>query len=565
MVRKQIKLPMFGRTLELGSPMAITFWIFVIIFVVGTYYMYGPGGGGGGPRGGGGGERSLSAVVASVDGKSISRNDYEGRLYYTERIEQPPLTQMRQVKTQILDGLISQQLMLEAARAEGITVSNAEIEAERDRMVDEILATRYADRRSLRRVLESKNMSLEAFRDELRRERTPEDEVLRTNLLFDKLEQQVRDAVTLNDEQLRQSYEEVKAQHLLIDPERLMAEANAEDTAEESAGDAATDEEAPTNTVEGEEPAQPADEAAADEPQMTIEQAQAEARETLTELKKRVAEGEDFGTVADDYVEELGLAARHEDLGWFTRGRMVAEFEQAAFALQPGQMSDIIQTNYGLHVLEVEDLRLELPEDFEENKEQYREEKLEERREQAWGRYMQALHDGAQIEIVDPELRAYKLLQEDPMVNAAQAAELLNAAIEGDPYNASARFQLASLLAQGGQTEQAISVMTDLVESEVGARSPEAHMQLGMMLKEAGRDEEALERFQSASEWAQGFDWQNMFLHMQVQQMFTEMGKDELAEKEQQWLDEYQAAQAQQMPPMPEIEMEEPPADEGGE
>ncbi len=560
MVRKQLKLPLFGRTIELGSPMAIIFWIFVIIFVVGTYYMYGPGGGGGGPRGGGG-ERSLSAVVAAVDGREISRNEYAMHLYYAERAQQPSLMQMRQVKTQILDMLINQQLLTEAARAEGITVSKQEIEAERDRMVDEIMATQYADRRALRRVLEEKNMSLEAFRDELRRERTPEDEVLRANLLFDKLEQQVKDAVTLNDEQLRQSYEEVEAEHLLITPEQLMAEANAPEPAEETG----TDEEAPAEAAEGEEAAESADAAPADEPQMTLEQAQAKAREVLTELKKRVAEGEDFATVAQEYADEIGPAARYEELGWFTRGRMAEEFEKAAFALEPGQVSDIVETDFGLHVLKVEGRRLELPEDFEENREQYREQKLEERRQQAWGRYIQALHDSAEIEIIDPELRAYKLLQEDPMANAAQAAELLNAAIEGDPYNASARFQLASLLQQGGQTEQAISVMTDLVESEAGARSPEAHLQLGMMLREAGREEEALAQLESASEWAQGFDWQNMFLHMQLQQMFTEMGATELADREQQWMDEYQAAQAQQMPPVPETEMEEPPADEGGD
>jgi len=64
MVRKQLKIRLFGRTIELGSPMAIIFWIIVIIFFVGTYYMYGGGGSGGGPQRGG--KRDVTPVVAEM-------------------------------------------------------------------------------------------------------------------------------------------------------------------------------------------------------------------------------------------------------------------------------------------------------------------------------------------------------------------------------------------------------------------------------------------------------------------------------------------------------------------
>lgn len=540
MVRKQIKLRLGSRTIELGSPAAIVFWLFIVIFIFGTYYLYGPGGGSGPEQAGA--ERAVSRNVAVVDGTPISRADYEYRLAYFARMQPTDITEQRRLKTMVLDTLIDTQLLLKAARAEGIRVTGADIKAEKDRLVEETLNTQYADRRALRRLLESRNQSLEAFKAELRK-KLPDDETLRMNLLFEKLEEKIKGAVTMTDEELKQSYEQVKARHILIDPERIIAEAQA--AADDAPNNDAVDDQEATET--------PANVGGAESgPEMTLEEAKQKAREMLTDLKKQIEDGADFAELAKKYSDDPGSAAQGGDLGWFGRGQMVPEFEEAAFSLQPGQVSDIIETQFGLHILKVEDKKLELPEDFEENKEQYRKQKLEERRNQAWQRYIQQLRESAKIEIVDPELKAYKLLEEDPVKNAAQAVELLAQAAQADPNNASARFELAGLLQQAGQTEEAIRVLTELVESEAGAHSAAAHLRLGMLLKETGRTEEALEQFKSASEWAQGFDWQNMFIHMQLQNIYEEMKKPDLAQQEQAWLDEYQAAQQQSMPqPMP--------------
>lgn len=538
MVRKQIKLRLGSRTIELGSPAAIVFWLFIVIFIFGTYYLYGPGGGSGPEQAGA--ERAVSRNVAVVDGTPISRADYEYRLAYFARMQPTDITEQRRLKTMVLDTLIDTQLLLKAARAEGIRVTGADIKAEKDRLVEETLNTQYADRRALRRLLESRNQSLEAFKAELRK-KLPDDETLRMNLLFEKLEEKIKGAVTMTDEELKQSYEQVKARHILIDPERIIAEAQA--AADDAPNNDAVDDQEATET--------PANVGGAESgPEMTLEEAKQKAREMLTDLKKQIEDGADFAELAKKYSDDPGSAAQGGDLGWFGRGQMVPEFEEAAFSLQPGQVSDIIETQFGLHILKVEDKKLELPEDFEENKEQYRKQKLEERRNQAWQRYQ--LRESAKIEIVDPELKAYKLLEEDPVKNAAQAVELLAQAAQADPNNASARFELAGLLQQAGQIEEAIRVLTELVESEAGAHSAAAHLRLGMLLKETGRTEEALEQFKSASEWAQGFDWQNMFIHMQLQNIYEEMKKPDLAQQEQAWLDEYQAAQQQSMPqPMP--------------
>jgi len=71
------------------------------------------------------------------------------------------------------------------------------------------------------------------------------------------------------------------------------------------------------------------------------------------ELLQRATEGEEFGDLAEAYSEDPGSAVDGGRLGWFPEGVMVPEFEAAAFALQPGQISEIVQTDYGYHIIKV--------------------------------------------------------------------------------------------------------------------------------------------------------------------------------------------------------------------
>lgn len=76
----------------------------------------------------------------------------------------------------------------------------------------------------------------------------------------------------------------------------------------------------------------------------------------------RLAAGEEFEAVAREASQDPGSAASGGDLGYFTRQRMVAPFAEAAFALEAGQVSDPVQTQFGWHVIKVEDRRAqELP------------------------------------------------------------------------------------------------------------------------------------------------------------------------------------------------------------
>lgn len=79
------------------------------------------------------------------------------------------------------------------------------------------------------------------------------------------------------------------------------------------------------------------------------------ALEKITDLRARIINGDNFGTLALIYSDDKGSAQRRGELGAFTRGEMVPEFEAAAFKLKPDTISKIIETKYGYHILQLID------------------------------------------------------------------------------------------------------------------------------------------------------------------------------------------------------------------
>lgn len=120
------------------------------------------------------------------------------------------------------------------------------------------------------------------------------------------------------------------------------------------------------------------------------------------EIFEKIAHGEDFARMAKEHSKDPGSKDEGGDLGYFSRGQMVPVFEEVAFKLKKGDMSQPVQSQFGWHIIKVEDRRQRGAPPFDAIKERIMA-SLIHRRAQELG---QALRDKAKFEYIDPALRA---------------------------------------------------------------------------------------------------------------------------------------------------------------
>jgi tetratricopeptide (TPR) repeat protein len=155
--------------------------------------------------------------------------------------------------------------------------------------------------------------------------------------------------------------------------------------------------------------------------------------ETANEVLDRLNNGADFAELAKEY-STCPSAEGGGDLDWFTRGRMVAEFEEAAFALQVGEMSGIVKTEFGYHIIKVTDRKEAHTPTLDEIKDQVRDDYIQEVAEEKFDDWYDDIYAQTQVEINIPLLNAYMAQQEDIDQGLALFESVNEAGTSDDPY-----------------------------------------------------------------------------------------------------------------------------------
>ena len=336
-----------------------------------------------------GGARNRGDSVATVNGESIPVDRYQRRYQayldaysrvYRERFS-PALAEQLGLPQQAVNDLVQEALVVQRARAEGLEITDEELNAQ----IQAVPAFSDNGRFSLVRYqdfLRRRGMSASAFENDVRRELTRA-----------KVETTVKSGIKISDSELERAFtlrrEEVRAAWALVELAPLMTSATATD--EEVAAylkghptefqlperrrvqyvtlapkdfrpqlsDADVEKYYNEHVSEFETPPQVhAAHVVVSIPQTGGSEAEDKARDKIADVIRRAKAGEDFAKLATEVSEDPGTKSKGGDLGWITKGQMVPAFEVAAFALGRGQISpEPVRTGYGFHAIKVIDTR----------------------------------------------------------------------------------------------------------------------------------------------------------------------------------------------------------------
>ena len=223
-----------------------------------------------------------------------------------------PGPELDQMMSQILDQIVNRTLVLqEAARDTLIRIDESEIEDRVTSRINEV-TQQFGGQSGLQQALETDGLNLAEYRDLLRTQIRQE----QTQQLFLQRSLQNAPTIELSEDDLLESFQAARGQ-LQQRPKIITF----------------------TQVVLKPNPSEMAEEAA-----------RAEADSVLGEIRS----GGDFDELAQLHSDDIGSAELGGDLGWFRRGTMVAEFDDAAFSMMDGEVSDIVQTEFGYHIIKIE-------------------------------------------------------------------------------------------------------------------------------------------------------------------------------------------------------------------
>ena len=245
----------------------------------------------------------LPDVLARVNGETVTRQEFEE---FVQNLEaragsQVPAEQRDQVYRRVLDQIVGYKLLQQEAKARKVAVPDTEIEAR----IGEIKKQFPSEDVFMQTLIERK-MTLEQIRTDTREDMAV-GKLIEAEIA-DKVAvkpEQVQDFYDKNPDQFKQP-EQVRASHILISV-----------------------------------------------PQNADAAAKTAARGKAEEVLKDLKAGKDFAALAKQHSQDPGSAVQGGDLGFFQQGQMVGPFNDAAFSLAPGATSDLVETQFGYHIIRV--------------------------------------------------------------------------------------------------------------------------------------------------------------------------------------------------------------------
>jgi foldase protein PrsA len=316
--------------------------------------------------------------------------------------------------------------------------------------------------------------------------------MVKEDILIQKMIGRVRGAVALNPEDLR----EVKASHILIAIKTPPVTSEAEKKILEAQADVA-------------------------------------AKTLVQDILSRIKKGESFSALAGKYSDDPGSKDKGGDLGYFTTGAMVPEFEKVAFALKPGEVSDVVKTPFGYHIIKLTDIRLRQLDEKDKGKD-IKEVVLLDKQEKANNQWMFSLKSKSKVEIVNPVLKAYDARLRGQIDNAIA---LYNQAMSENPNDPYLHVLLGDTYDGRGDLQMAIAEY--LKAASLSPSDPDLCLILGKAYEKAKtakidptKDYRklALEQFSKASLLAA----ENIDLHKELADIYKGLGEFSLKYAEEQ-------------------------------
>jgi peptidyl-prolyl cis-trans isomerase C len=243
-------------------------------------------------------------VLAHVNNENVTRTDFERLVRNIELNNKGPVPAERrnEIYRGVLDQLVTYTVLKQEAKARNFTVTDAEV----DQQIKALQQQAGGDE-AFKKALAERKMTLERLKADAQAQIAIEKMMsAQAATATEATDAEARDFYNKNPEQFKRP-ETVRASHIL-----LLIDPKADDT--------------------------------------TKKQATAKIAAVL----KRAKSGEDFAALAQQNSQD-GSAQQGGDLGFFPKEKMVPEFTNVAFALKPGEISDVVTTPFGVHIIKVTD------------------------------------------------------------------------------------------------------------------------------------------------------------------------------------------------------------------